>query len=36
MELLFLGTSSGVPTKSRNVTGIALIETKGRGWHLVD
>lgn len=36
MELLFLGTSSGVPTKSRNVTGIALIESTGKDWYLID
>lgn len=26
MELYFLGTSSGVPTKSRNVSATALLE----------
>ena len=36
MNLLFLGTSAGVPTKSRNVSGIALRESKGKGWYLVD
>ncbi len=36
MELLFLGTSSGVPTKARNVSGLALIESKGSAWHLID
>ncbi|MBE0402346.1 ribonuclease Z [Halomonas citrativorans] len=36
MNLLFLGTSAGVPTKSRNVTGIALRESKGKGWYLID
>jgi ribonuclease Z len=36
MNLIFLGTSSGVPTKSRNVSGVALRESKGRGWYLVD
>lgn len=36
MELLFLGTSSGTPTKSRNVTGLALIEEKGSNWYLID
>ncbi|UTA80561.1 ribonuclease Z [Halomonas sp. XH26] len=36
MNLLFLGTSAGVPTKTRNVTGIALRESKGKGWYLVD
>ncbi len=36
MNLLFLGPSAGVPTKTRNVTGIALRESKGKGWYLVD
>ncbi|MGM0544958.1 MAG: ribonuclease Z [Pseudomonadota bacterium] len=36
MNLLFLGTSAGVPTKQRNVAGIALRESKGRGWYLID
>tara|TARA_R110001583_G_scaffold191493_1_gene356679 strand:- start:1006 stop:1323 length:318 start_codon:yes stop_codon:yes gene_type:complete len=36
MNLLFLGTSAGVPTKSRNVSGIALRESKGKGWYLID
>jgi ribonuclease Z len=36
VELLFLGTSSGTPTRSRNVTGLALIEEKGRDWYLID
>ena len=36
MKLLFLGTSAGVPTKQRNVSGIALRESKGKGWYLVD
>ena len=36
MSLLFLGTSAGVPTKSRNVSGIALRESKGKGWYLID
>jgi len=36
MDILFLGTSSGVPTNARNVSAIALIETRGRGWHLID
>lgn len=36
MDLIFLGTSSGVPTRSRNVSGTALIESSGRGWYLVD
>ncbi|KIF81413.1 ribonuclease Z [Noviherbaspirillum autotrophicum] len=36
MDLLFLGTSSGTPTKARNVTALALIEETGRDWYLVD
>ena len=36
MNLLFLGTSSGVPTKSRNVTAIALKESMGSAWYLID
>ena len=36
MELLFLGTSSGVPTKTRNVSGLAVIPDGGRRWFLVD
>ncbi|RYY73609.1 MAG: ribonuclease Z [Gammaproteobacteria bacterium] len=36
MDLLFLGTSSGTPTKTRNVTGLALIEEKGSAWYLID
>jgi ribonuclease Z len=36
MELLFLGTSSGTPTRARNVSGLALLPGQGRGWYLVD
>lgn len=36
MDLLFLGTSAGVPTRNRNVSATALIESSGRGWYLVD
>ncbi|MFA0812102.1 ribonuclease Z [Microbulbifer epialgicus] len=36
MELLFLGTSSGTPTKDRNVTAIALIESQRKNWYLID
>jgi ribonuclease Z len=36
VDLLFLGTSAGVPTKKRNVTGLALQEETGRDWFLVD
>ncbi len=36
MELLFLGTSSGVPTRERNVSALALIAEKGKHWWLLD
>ncbi len=36
MDLLFLGTSSGTPTRARNVSGIALVEGSGKGWYLID
>lgn len=36
MDILFLGTSSGVPTKERNVTSIALIEENSRAWYMID
>ncbi|MEO9245242.1 ribonuclease Z [Pseudomonas inefficax] len=36
MDLLFLGTSAGVPTKARNVSATAVIEASGSHWHLVD
>ncbi|WP_085919618.1 ribonuclease Z [Halomonas sp. CSM-2] len=36
MNILFLGTSAGVPTKQRNVSGVALRESKGKGWYLID
>lgn len=36
MELLFLGTSSGTPTRARNVSGLAVIAGQGKGWYLVD
>jgi ribonuclease Z len=36
MDLLFLGTSAGVPTRNRNVSGTALIEYSGKGWYLID
>lgn len=35
MELQFLGTSSGTPSKTRNVAGLAL-RMDGGGWVLVD
>ena len=36
MDLLFLGTCAGVPTKARNVSATAVIEANGSGWYLVD
>lgn len=36
MDLIFLGTSAGSPTKTRNVTALALCEDRGSGWYLVD
>lgn len=36
MDLVFLGTSAGVPTRNRNVSGTALLESTGRGWYLID
>ncbi len=36
MELIFLGTSSGTPTKARNVSALALLESSGKGWYLID
>ncbi|WP_263262254.1 MBL fold metallo-hydrolase [Pseudomonas sp. RIT-PI-S] len=36
MELLFLGTSSGTPTRARNVSGLALLAGQGKGWYLID
>jgi ribonuclease Z len=35
-SLTFLGTSSGVPTKNRNVTALALQTTLNRDWWLID
>ncbi|MFG6667311.1 ribonuclease Z [Halomonas sp. HNIBRBA4712] len=36
MNLLFLGTSAGTPTKQRNFSGLALRERTGKGWYLID
>ncbi|WP_449433834.1 MBL fold metallo-hydrolase [Pseudomonas putida] len=36
MDLQFLGTSAGVPTKARNVSATAVIEATGSRWYLVD
>lgn len=36
MEFTFLGTSSGAPTKQRNVTGLAISSSSDSRWILVD
>ncbi|MEH6437815.1 MBL fold metallo-hydrolase [Massilia sp. DD77] len=36
MELLFLGTSSGTPTRQRNMSAVALRTRGARHWALVD
>jgi len=36
VDLLFLGTSSGTPTRARNVSGLALTEETGKRWYLID
>ena len=36
MEIQFLGTSSGTPTRSRNMTAIALRTHGARHWSLID
>jgi ribonuclease Z len=36
MEFIFTGTSSGTPTKQRNVSGLAIKSTQRKSWCLVD
>jgi len=36
MELIFLGTSSGAPTKNRNVPATALKMENNKDWYLID
>ena len=36
VDLLFLGTSSGTPTRARNVSALALLEETGKAWYLID
>lgn len=36
MDILFLGTSAGAPTRQRNVTALALLPDQGSAWYLVD
>lgn len=36
MQLLFLGTSAGTPTRARNVTALAIRRAESKRWCLVD
>lgn len=36
MRITFLGTSAGVPTRNRNVSGLALSIDDHRDWYLID
>lgn len=36
MNITFLGTSSGMPTRQRNVTAIALAPANSKRWYLID
>ncbi|QUM77196.1 ribonuclease Z [Moritella sp. 24] len=36
MEIVFLGTSAGMPTKARNVSGLAIRRENAKKWCLVD
>ena len=36
MQVIFLGTSSGTPTRDRNVSGIAIGSTQNKAWCLLD
>lgn len=36
MRFTFLGTSAGLPTRERNVTGLALAIDQQRDWYLID
>ncbi|MDK9556915.1 ribonuclease Z [Marinobacter sp. M216] len=36
MDFTFLGTSAGTPTRSRNVSGLALSRSGHKPWYLVD
>jgi ribonuclease Z len=36
MEFTFLGTSSGTPTKRRNVSGLALHAKMSKHWYMID
>lgn len=36
LDLIFLGTSAGMPTRARNVSATALLPSRGKRWCLVD
>ena len=36
MEIIFLGTSAGTPTKSRNVSAVAIKKANSKLWSLID
>ncbi|MDP1976625.1 ribonuclease Z [Undibacterium sp.] len=36
MDILFLGTSAGAPTRQRNVSALALLPDQGSAWYLID
>jgi len=36
MEIIFLGTSAGTPTKNRNVSGLAIRRVNSKQWCLID
>lgn len=36
MQITFLGTSSGTPTRRRNVSAVGVAPERGREWYLVD
>jgi len=36
LEFTFLGTSAGTPTRSRNVSGLALCHSGPKPWYLID
>ncbi|GAB2788403.1 ribonuclease Z [Halomonas shantousis] len=36
MEMIFLGTSAGIPTKARNVSALAVKKRSAKAWYLID
>jgi len=36
VDILFLGTSAGAPTRQRNVSALALLPDQGSAWYLID